>query len=224
MWFQWCFVSLLNSCIPHVNGSVYRQTSWLLTEKGSSASLIQKFYLYFIGPSSCPAAGCDDEDPQHSVPLLPESSNGSQSSVSTVEANSLLASPFTSRNRRILRWRNQCLYCKWCHSVFLQGAKLLYNDYIEEYLRQRGWSNAREMKTESRSWHFILHYSPWDRRHKYSKLPVKSLFFLEWMTSKAQQHNEMNERFSLSVFRGLSNNLHASLYSSVLVNIYITML
>lgn len=112
-------------------------------------------------------------NPQHSAPLLTESSNGSQSGVSTAEANTLLASPFTSRNRRILRWRNQCLYCKWYHSSFLQGAKLLYNDYIEEYLRQRGWSNAKEMKTESRSWHFILHYSSWDRRHKYSKLPVR---------------------------------------------------
>lgn len=59
------------------------------------------------------------------------------------------------------------------HSSFLQGAKLEYNDYIEEYLRERGWSNAREMKTESRTWHFILHYSPWDRRHKNSKLPVR---------------------------------------------------
>lgn len=165
--------TLSNSFISYVNGSVYRQTSWLFTEKGSSASLFQKSYLYVIGPSPWPAAGCDDEDPQHSALLLPESSNGSQSSVSTVEANTLLASPFTSRNRRIPRWRNQCLYCKWYHSGFLQGAKLLYNDYIEGYLRERGWSNAREMKTESRSWHFILHYSPWDRRHKHSKLPVR---------------------------------------------------
>lgn len=141
------------------------QTHFLtFTEKVSSASLFQKFCLYFIGLSPCPAAGCDDEDPQHSA----ESLNGSQSSVSTVEADTLLSSPFTSKNRRILMWRNQCLYCKWYHSSFL-----LYNDCIEEYLRGRGWSNAREMKTESRSWHFILHYSPWDRRHKYSKLPVR---------------------------------------------------
>lgn len=91
---------------------------------------------------------------------------------------------FQEQKRSLGEGANQRFYCKWYYSSFLQGAKLEYNDYIEEHLRERGWSNLREMKTEGSSWHLVLHYSPWDRRHKYSKLPVRCLFFLEWMTSK----------------------------------------
>lgn len=70
----------------------------------------------------------------HSAPLLPESSNGSQSSVSTAEENTLLASPFTSKNRRILRWRNQSLYASYT---------------IQAFCREPNWSIMITLKSTS---------------------------------------------------------------------------
>lgn len=229
------FVSSLSEFTAQLMNHIYKKSVY----KDSLQDFLQKeahLHLKFRNCVFIPLAllhvqqlPMTTKTPHHSAPLLLESTNGSWLSVSTVgrcsRGKSSLGFSFHFQEQKG-PWGggvNQGLYCKWYHSSFLQGAKLEYNDYTEEHLRERGWSNLREMKTESSSWYLVLHYSPWDRRHKYSKLPVRCLFFLEQMTSKILAVHEMNERFSLSVFRELSNNLHTPLYSNTLVNIYRTM-
>lgn len=69
-----------------------------------------------------------------------------------VEANLLLASLFTSRNRKDpqVKEPTKAFIASDTIQAFCREPNW-YNDYIEEYLRERGWSNLRKMKTESSS-------------------------------------------------------------------------
>lgn len=71
----------------------------------------------------------------------------------TAAANLLLASPFTSRNRKDPQAKEttKAFIASDTIQAFCREPNW-YNDYTEEHLKERGWNNLRELKSEGSSW------------------------------------------------------------------------